>query len=116
MTDKQAPEDLGDPVSYLVVHAGTHVFDESGERAGEVEHVLADEQSDVFHGLLVKTHDGHRFAPSAQVAGLYEHGVIITVPAGQLPEPSSDAAAKVVDDDNLKNSLKKAWDWLVQPR
>jgi hypothetical protein len=116
MTDNQAPEDLGAPVSYLVLANGTPVYDNSGAKAGEVEHVLSDDQQDVFHGLLLKTDDGHRFAPSSQVEGIYEHGVIVSVPAGQLPEPSADAAAQAVDDDNLKQSLKRAWDWLVQPK
>ena len=114
MTDNQAPEDLGAPVSYLVLAEGTPVFDTSGDRAGEVEHVLADDKSDVFQGVIVKTAAGHRFARAGVVDGLFEHGVIISVPAGELPEPSAEAAARAADDDGL--SLKKAWDWLVQPR
>ena len=42
--------------------------------------------------------------------------MIVSVPAAQLPEPSADAAAQTVDDDTLKQSLKRAWDWLVQPK
>jgi hypothetical protein len=116
MTDKEAPEDLGAPASYLVLADGTPVFDNSGAKAGEVEHVLSDDREDVFHGLIVKTGDGHRFAASSQIEGIYEHGVIVSVPAGQLAEPSADAAAQAVEDDNLKQSLKRAWDWLVQPK
>ncbi|GIF18961.1 uncharacterized protein YrrD [Actinoplanes tereljensis] len=117
MTDNQAPEDLGAPVSYLVLADGTPVFDSSGSRAGEVEHVLADDKSDLFHGLIVKTADGHRFARANLVEGLFEHGVIITVPAAELPEPSADPAARLADQDaTLGQSLKRAWDWLVQPR
>jgi sporulation protein YlmC with PRC-barrel domain len=109
MSDAQ---DLGEPVSYLVTKDGTPVFDSSGDRAGEVEHVLADEDEDVFHGLIVKTADGHRFAAADRIDGLYEHGVIISTPVAQLPEPSADA----VGDDSLKASLKRAWDWLIQPK
>ena len=117
MTDKESPEDLGAPVSYLVVADGTPVFDRSGDRIGEVEHVLADEQADVFHGLLIKTADGHRFARASLVDGLYEHGVIVAAPAAELPAPSADPAASLADqDEGLGHSLKKAWDWLVQPR
>jgi hypothetical protein len=116
MTQNEEPEDLGAPVAYLVLKTGTPVFDESGAKAGEVEHVLADEREDVFHGLIVKTGDGHRFAPGSQVAGLYEHGAILSVPADQLPTPSEDSAARVVDNDTLSNSLKRAWDWLIQPK
>lgn len=116
MTDNQAPEDLGAPVAYLVLKDGTPVFDRSGSKTGEVEHVLADPPTDIFHGLIIKTADGHRFASSAQVDGLFEHGVILSVPFDQLPAPSEDAAARVVDDDNLKTSLKRAWQWLIEPK
>ena len=116
MTDKESPEDLGAPVSYLVLADGTPVFDRSGDRVGTVEHVLADEGADVFHGLLVKTADGHRFARAGVVDGLYEHGVIVAVPGAELPEPSADPAAQQADDEGLRNGLKKAWDWLMQPR
>lgn len=105
MTDAQ---DLGEPVSYLVLKDGTPVFDSSGDRAGEVVHVLADDSDDVFHGLIVKTADGHRFAAASQIDGLYEHGVIINVPAGQLPEPTGN--------EQGESMLKRAWDWLIQPK
>ena len=116
MTRDEAPEDLGAPVAYLVLKDGTPVYDRSGARAGSVEHVLADEGSDVFHGLVLSGGNGHRFAPADQVDGLFEHGVIIAVPAADLPEPSEDPAAKDVADEGLRSSLKRAWQWLVQPK
>ena len=116
MTDNQAPEDLGSPVAYLVLKNGTPVFDLSGDRIGEVEHVLDDEQTDVFHGLLVETPQGHRFAASGQVDGLFEHGVILNVPLATLVEPSADPAAHSAEDSGLGESLKRAWAWLIQPK
>nr|WP_296073136.1 PRC-barrel domain-containing protein [uncultured Actinoplanes sp.] len=113
MTDKEAPEDLGAPVAYLVLKDGTPVYDRSGAKVGEVEHVLDDEQSDVFHGLIVKTAEGHRFARADQVDGLFEHGVIVSVPAAQLASPDSDPAAQLTEDQS--DVLKRAWDWLVRP-
>jgi hypothetical protein len=107
-------EDLGAPVSYLVVKEGAPAWDQSGASAGTVEHVLADEREDVFHGLLLKTEDGHRFASGDQVDGLFERGVIISVPAGELPEPSADAPAGLAE--NRVSALRKAWDWLIQPK
>ncbi|MFF5084299.1 PRC-barrel domain-containing protein [Actinoplanes sp. NPDC000266] len=115
MTENQAPEDLGAPVAYLVLKDGTAVYDRSGAKAGTVEHVLSDDQQDVFHGLVIDTGNGHRFAPAAQVDGLFEHGVIIAVPATELPEPSEDPSASVADE-GLRNTLKKAWNWLIQPK
>jgi hypothetical protein len=114
MTDSQAPEDLGAPVSYVVLRNGTPVFERSGARAGKVEHVLADERAGVFHGLIVGTGRGHRFARAGVVDGLYEHGVIIAVPAADLPEPGADPPARLVEED--RSLLRKAWDRLTRPR
>jgi hypothetical protein len=118
MTDNQsqAPEDIGAPQSYLVLADGTSVYDRAGDKVGEVEHVLTDEAEDIFHGLIIKTGDGHRFAPSDLVDGIYEHAVIVAVPAGQLPAPSADSAAKAADEDGFGAGLKRAWDWLIQPK
>ncbi len=117
MADETEPEDIGTPISYLVLPDGTPVFDRSGGRVGTVEHVLADEQQDVFHGLVIKAGDGHdhRYAPADQVDGLYEKAVIVAKPAAQLPEPSADPAAAAAVDSGLGDQLKKAWAWVVQP-
>ena len=116
MSDNETPEDLGAPVAYLVLKNGTPVFDLSGDKIGEVEHVLDDQPTDVFHGLLIETPAGHRFAASSQVDGLFEHGVILNVPLDQLPEPSADAAAQAAEDSTVGESLKRAWAWLIQPK
>ena len=107
-------EDLGAPVSYLVLREGVPVYDPSGTSVGTVEHVLSDDQVDVFHGLLIKTGDGHRYATGDQVDGIFEHGVIIAVPADQLPTPSEDQAAQTAEEE--PSGLRRAWEWLVQPK
>ena len=114
--NSEAPEDIGAPVSYLVLKPGTPVYDRSGSAVGTVTHVLTDEREDVFHGLILETGLGHRYAAGTQVDGIFEHGVIVAKPAGELPEPSADAPAKAVDDDTLGHDLKRAWDWLVTPK
>lgn len=103
-------EDLGEPVAYLVLREGVPVFAPGGDAIGTVEHVLADEPEDVFHGLLITTPDGPRFAPGAQVAGLYERGAVLTVPADRLSPPSAG-----LPEGRRDSGLKRAWDWLVQP-
>jgi hypothetical protein len=42
--------------------------------------------------------------------------VILAVPAAELPEPSADPAAQVADDESLAGELRRAWDWLIQPK
>jgi uncharacterized protein YrrD len=118
MTDnsRETPQDLGEPVSYLVLADGTPVWDRSGDRVGRVENVLADEREDIFHGLIVNTDVGHRYVPSTLVDGIFERGVIVAQPAAKLPEPSADPAAQAVDDETLAGDLRRAWDWLTRPR
>lgn len=107
-----APEDLGAPQSFLTAE-GTAVYDRAGDKVGTVTHALADDRDEIFHGLVLETPHGHRYAPADRVDGIYEHGVIVAVPAAELPEPAEDAKA---DDDSLTDGLRRAWKWLVEPK
>jgi hypothetical protein len=42
-----------DPVSWLLIEPGWKVVDAKGEKVGKVDEVLGDEQTDIFHGLIV---------------------------------------------------------------
>jgi hypothetical protein len=106
--NSEAPEDIGAPQSYLVLADGTPVYDRSGEVVGSVAHVLSDDKEDIFHGWVLKTPDGHRWAGSDDVDGIYEHGVIVNKPAKELAEPAESAAGG--------SPLRRAWDWLIQPK
>jgi sporulation protein YlmC with PRC-barrel domain len=44
---------MPDPVSWLLIEPGWTVYDATGQKVGKVKEVLADEQSDIFHGLVV---------------------------------------------------------------
>ena len=124
-------DDLGAPSSYLALAEGTPVYSSDGEKLGEVEHVLADAEADIFDGLVIDRSvlpGGHRFADATQVEEIYERGVVLTVDAAaaeQLPEPGKSAAAMEVTgedfverewDDELEGKLKRAWDFLSGKR
>jgi hypothetical protein len=106
--NSEAAEDLGTPQSYLVLKDGTPAYDRAGEVVGTVAHVLSDDKEDIFHGLVLKTPDGHRWAAGDDVDGIYERGVIVAKPAKELPEPAESAAGG--------SPLRRAWDWLIQPK
>ncbi|MFG2064535.1 hypothetical protein ACGFIK_24300 [Micromonospora sp. NPDC048871] len=113
--------DLGAQVSYLVLADGTAVYAPDSAYLGVVEHVVADERQDIFHGVIVKLprgQDPHRFAHRDQIAALHERGVVLSVPAGQLPELSADRPAEQVEEagDPVRLGLRRAWEWLVRPR
>jgi sporulation protein YlmC with PRC-barrel domain len=44
----------GDPVSWLLIEPGWTVYDAAGEKVGKVKEVLADEEADIFHGVVVE--------------------------------------------------------------
>ncbi len=109
-----APEDLGAPQSFLVLADGTPAYDRSGAEVGSVAHVLADDRDEIFQGLVLKTGEGHRFAAASRVDGIFERGVIIAVPAAELPEPTEETASRAENDED--SGLRRAWNWLIEPK
>jgi len=115
-------EDLGAPSSYLAVRPGVAVYSSDGKRLGEVEHVLAVPDDDIFDGLVLDTSvlpGGHRFVDAPEVAEIYERGVILVIDAGAaegLPEPSASPGALEAGPDDMAKSgsdkLRRAWDLL----
>ncbi len=114
-------EDLGQPTSYVLLEPGVSVYSSDGEKLGEVEHVLADADLDVFDGFVIDTSalpGGHRFVDAPQVAEVYERGVVLSVDAASaqaLPEPSANPGALEADADDmgpktLQDKLRRAWD------
>jgi hypothetical protein len=116
--------DLGEPSSYLNLERGADCYTCDGEKVGEVEHVLAAEDADIFDGLVLDTSvlpGGHRFVDAAQVEEIFERGVLLKLDrqeAERLPEPSANPASlevtpdDVAEDDEgaLKRKLRRAWD------
>jgi uncharacterized protein YrrD len=116
--------DLGEPSSYLILGKGAEVYSCDGEKVGEVEHVLAAEDADIFDGLVLDTSvlpGGHRFVDAEQVEEIFERGVLLKIDrqeAERLPEPSANPAALEVtpddvaedNEDALKRKLRRAWD------
>jgi uncharacterized protein YrrD len=114
-------DDLGRPVSYLALEEGVAVLASDGEEVGHVAHVLADEEQDIFDGIVISHGLGrHTFADAEQVAAIHEHAVSLTVSAAEaeaLPEPSENPAvmhddAAQADASTLSDKLRRAWDLL----
>jgi hypothetical protein len=85
-------DDLGQPSSYLALKPGAKVHCSDGEHLGEVEHVLADPDRDIFEGMVVKTSllpGRGRFVDADHVEEIFEHGVRLKIDraaAEALPE------------------------------
>jgi hypothetical protein len=113
--------DLGEPVSYLVLEPGADVYSADGERVGAVEHVLADEENDIFDGIVIDTEPGPgglRFADAPDVAQIRDKGVVLGLVAAEVenlpkPEPNPAVMEQHGDEDTespLQAKLRRAWD------
>lgn len=113
-------EDLGAPSSYLALQPGVAVYASDGQKIGEVEHVLAVPDDDIFDGIVLDTSvlpGGHRFVDGPEVDEIYERGVVLNIDAATaegLPEPSANPGALEVGPDDMAkgghDKLRRAWD------
>jgi hypothetical protein len=113
--------DIGDPISYLALREGTAVYGSDLGEVGHVTHVLADDEEDVFDGIVIAHGLGHHvFADADQVSAIHERAVTLTITAAeaeQLPRPSENPAVMEVDPADtargkLQSKLRRAWDLL----
>jgi PRC-barrel domain len=113
--------DHGGPTSFLHADPGIDVISSDGQRVGTLEHVLADERTSVFDGIVIDVvlgPGGHRFVDAPEVTEFRERAVLIAIPAAdvdRLPEPTENPA--VVDhggaedsESELVQKLRRAWD------
>lgn len=76
--------DLGPPTSYLMLEKGAAVYSSDEAVLGHVEEVRADEGSDIFDGIVVRTRalaGRHLFVVATQVEGIFERGVLLKLDA-----------------------------------
>ncbi|HEV2874489.1 MAG TPA: hypothetical protein VGW14_05010 [Thermoleophilaceae bacterium] len=112
-------DDLGAPGSYMTLGEGVPVYSRDGELLGEVEHVLAEPDKDIFDGVVFEiTGGGHRFVDAPEVERIHERGVVLALDAAdtvRLPEPSENPATMSAEPDDtvegeLERKLRRAWD------
>jgi hypothetical protein len=120
-----AEEPAAEPSSYLTLEAGTKVLSSDGEQIGEVAHVLAVEEDDIFDGIVIDATwlpGGHVFADAAEVQEIRTDAVTLKLDAEAcrlLPQPSDNPAVMEVGADDMakddlgdetKDKLRRAWD------
>ena len=107
--------------SYLTLEAGASVISADGERVGTVEHVLRDDATDIFDGIVIDMRlgpGGLHFVDAPEVAEIGPDGVRLTISAGEaehLPKPSPNPAVMehhgVEDSEGkLEHKLRRAWE------
>ena len=110
--------DLGAPGSYLTLAAGVPVYSSDGQRLGDVEHVLAEPEKDIFDGIVFDASPlpgGHRFVDAPDVDEIYERGVVLKQGAEErLHRPEANPATMEATPDDVTQSdlelkLRRAW-------
>jgi PRC-barrel domain len=79
-------DDLGAPLSYLVLKKGVPVYSRDGERLGRVVRVLAAPEAHMFDGIVFDTKagpGGHRFVDAPEVGQIFERGVVLEIDAAE---------------------------------
>jgi hypothetical protein len=115
--------EYGEPIAYSAVKPGADVISSDGQDVGAVEHVLADEDADVFDGIVIDVKSGpggHRFVDAPEISSCHERAVVIAVSAAdveKLPEPGPNPAVMehhgVEDSEGkLREKLHRAWDMI----
>ena len=115
--------DLGAPASYLTLSRGLPVYSSDGQRIGEVEHVLAEPEKDIFDGIVFDASPlpgGHRFVDAPEVEEIFERGVLLKLDAAAAeglhqpsPNPATmEATPDDVTESELERKLRRAWDLL----
>jgi uncharacterized protein YrrD len=105
----------------MTLAAGVPVYSSDGERLGEVEHVLAEPEKDIFDGIVFDASPlpgGHRFVDAPEVERIHEQGVVLALDAAsaeRLPEPGPNPATMSTGPDDtvegeLERKLRRAWD------
>jgi hypothetical protein len=102
--------DEGLPISYEVLDKGVPVYSSDEQSVGTVDHVVAAEAQDIFHGLVVRTGSGRKFVAADDVASLHERGVDLRIPAAAVAElqaPGGAAPAERLREPGIKPSRWK---------
>jgi hypothetical protein len=111
----------GEPISYMALEEGTEVRSADGKKVGEVAHVLADLEEDIFDGIVIDASwlpGGHVFADAAQVGEIRTGAVTLKLDAEgcrSLPRPAANPAVMEAGPDDaidggLSDKLRRAWD------
>ena len=111
----------GEPASYLTLEAGTDVFSADGDRVGAVEHVLRDEQTDIFDGIVIDVQlgpGGLHFVDAPDVGEIRDDGVVLAIATADVerlpkPEPNPAVVEHHGAEDSetpLQHKLRRAWE------
>ena len=108
--------DDGDPVSYLMLAAGTPVYASGGEHLGFVRSVLDNPREGIFDGIVIATTGTARFVDAPEVLRCAERAVTLSLSAEEatrLPQyvpgpPVQRLADGLHDEEGVAHGASEA--------
>jgi hypothetical protein len=104
--------DTAEPISYEGVPLGVPLLSSSGKQFGTLAKVLEIPSEDLFDGVIVKTHHGHRFVDRDQIAEITTEYIKCDLDdeaTQRLPEPSG---TPVYDDEPTYGEGNSFREWV----
>jgi uncharacterized protein YrrD len=82
------------PISWTALKGGTAVLSSDGHELGKVADIVADEQKDIFSGIVLKPgwFKESRFVPAELIEEITARAVRLTVSAGEAHERLSPSS------------------------
>ena len=78
-------EDLGAPISYLMLERGASVYAHDGGKLGRVKEIRADTEKDIFDGIVVDhlplLRRDDEYIPAERIDEIFERGVLLKADA-----------------------------------
>jgi sporulation protein YlmC with PRC-barrel domain len=106
----KAGDDPGRPIAYEVLAPGTPVCDREGRRVGTVKKVLADEQEDIFDGIVIETQHGTRFIDAPDVTHIAERRVDLKLMSAEVAsQPEHEEPAPTYHLDAPRGRGQDLW-------
>ncbi len=105
--------DEGAQIAYTVLERDVPVYASDGTEVGKVRRVVAAQDQDIFHGIVITTGPlRHSFAAADQVAELHEHGVNLSIDAAEAAALPPPAGGEPVYDDDVLDQTK--WSHVIR--
>jgi uncharacterized protein YrrD len=102
--------DEGLPIAYPLLEKGVPVLASGGEQVGTVHHVVAAQEQDIFHGVVITlSGSDRRFVPADDVASLHEHGVDLRIDAQTVAALEAPGGAAPVYSEDPSETKWSHW-------
>lgn len=102
--------EAGSPIAYEALAVDTPVHDRDGKTVGRVKQILADEEEDIFDGVVIDTEHGTRFIDAPDIAHISEHRVDLKLASPAIAaQPVHETSPPMYEAQVPSGRLQDLW-------